>query len=211
MRKTHLLDALLPGTRQAILAATLTRPDRAWYLSDLAKHLGRVPSSLQRELAALVRAGILLRRQDGNRVYFQADPDCPVLPELRGLMIKTAGLADVIRDVLLPFGDGIRLALIYGSMARSDERSASDVDLLVVGEIGLSDLAPALKAAEKRLQRPVNPSVYSMAEFARKVKSGHHLLTRVVKSEVIFLIGGRHELESLGCGESSSRTRHQQK
>ncbi len=197
MRKTSTLDALFPKTRQEVLAATHTQTDRAWYLSDLARHLGVTPSSLQRELAALVRAGILHRRRDGNRTYYQADPDCPLLPELRGLMVKTAGLADVLRDVLRPFAKNIRLALIYGSVARAEERSSSDVDLLVVGAVGLADLAPALKRAESRLLRPVNPLVYSEKEFATKVRSGHHLLANILKDKVIFLIGDPRELESL--------------
>jgi DNA-binding transcriptional ArsR family regulator len=197
MRKTLTLDALFSKTRQGVLAATLTQPERAWYLSDLARHLGVTPSSLQRELAGLVRAGILNRRRDGNRTYYQADPDCPLLPELRGLMVKTAGLADVLRDALRPFAKRIRLAFIYGSVARAEERSSSDVDLLVVGSIGLADLAPALKRAESRLQRPVNPLVYSEKEFATKLRSGHHLLTNILKDEVILLIGDSRELESL--------------
>ena len=85
------LNALFPKTRQDVLAATLLDPNRAWYLSDLARHLGSQPSSLQRELAGLVAAGILRRSVDGNRVYFQADADCPCLGELRALMMKSSG------------------------------------------------------------------------------------------------------------------------
>ncbi len=197
MRKPNLLDALLPKTRQAILAATLLPPQRSWYLSDLARHLGVTPSSLQRELAGLVEAGILLRRRDGNRVYYQADPDCPLLPDLQGLLVKTAGLADVIRQVLRPHAGGIRIALIYGSVARARERSTSDVDLLIVGTVGLADLAPALKEAERRLQRPVNPLLYSPREFAEKARSGHHLVTSILRSDVLYVVGDNRELERL--------------
>ena len=211
MRKPAALDAILPKTRQAVLAATLMHPERAWYLSDLARHLGVTPSSLQRELAGLVEAGILRRRKDGNRVYYQADPDCPFLPELQGLMVKTAGLADVLRRALRPHATGICAALIYGSVARAEELSTSDVDLLVVGTIGLSDLAPALKKTEKRLRRPINAMVYSPEEFAEKVRSGHHLLTSVLKSEVIFVLGGPRELESLARREPDSHSHHKQR
>ena len=91
MRKSRALDALFPRIRQALLAATVLHPDRWWYLSDLAKHLDVRPSSLQRELAALVDAGILRRRRDGNRVYFQRNPDCPFLRELQGLLVRRLG------------------------------------------------------------------------------------------------------------------------
>src|SRR5437773_7488411 len=113
MRKSKAIDALFPRTRQAILAATLLHPDRWWYLSDLAKHLVVRPSSLQRELAALTSAEILRRRRDGNRVYFQANPDCPFLPELQGLLVKTAGIVDVVRETLAPFAKRIDWAFIY--------------------------------------------------------------------------------------------------
>src|SRR5712692_4566541 len=115
MRKKAAIDVLFPETRKAILAATLMQPDRWWYLSDLAHNLGVRPSSLQRELAALVEAGVLRRKSDGNRVYFQPEPDCPLLPELTGLMTKTAGLVDVVREALRPFAKSIRWAFVYGS------------------------------------------------------------------------------------------------
>jgi DNA-binding transcriptional ArsR family regulator len=125
MRKSRALDALFPKTRQVILAATVLHPERWWYLSDLAKHLGVRPSSLQRELTSLVDAGVLRRRQDGNRVYFQAQPDCPFLPELQGLLVKTAGVVDTLREVLSPFAKRIDWAFVYGSMARAEELASS--------------------------------------------------------------------------------------
>ena len=194
MSKSSSIDALFPKTRQAILATTMMRPDRWWYLSDLAKQLGRRPSSLQRELSALVRAGILRRRRDGNRVYFQADPDCPFRVELQGIMAKTAGLVDVLRGSLERLAKRIDWAFVYGSIARSEELSSSDVDLMVIGRVGLADLASALRDAERRLNRPVNPTVYARQEFAKKLKSGHHFLRTVLDGEKLFILGKADEL-----------------
>jgi predicted nucleotidyltransferase len=203
MRTSRPIDALFPSTRQAILAATLLHPDRWWYQSDLAKHLAVSPSSLQRELTKLTRAGILRQRPDGNRVYFQADPDCPFLPELQGLLTKTAGLVDVVRDALAPLDKGIDCAFVHGSIARGEELASSDVDLLVVGKVGLAELSPALRPAEERLGRPVNPTVYTRAEFAKKVKAGHHFLQSVLEKEKIFIVGDEHDLEQAARGETS--------
>lgn len=194
MRTTHALDSLLPRTRQAILVATLLHPEREWYLSHLAHHLGVRPSSLQRELAALTSAAILVRRVDGNRVYFRANPDCPFLPELQGLLIKTVGVAETVREALAPLAAGITWACLYGSVARAEELATSDVDLLVVGTVGLADLAPALRRAEQRLGRPVNPTVYSEAEFRTKLATGDHFLTAVLDGTTLSLLGDRHEL-----------------
>jgi len=202
MRKSNPIDYLLSRTVQGLLAATLLQSDRWWYLSDLAKHLGRRPSSLQEPLASLVAAGVLRRRKDGNRVYFQADPECPFLPELRGLIAKTAGLVDVLREALLPLQNKITVAFVHGSVARAAERSASDVDLIVVGTLGLKQLAPALEAAEKRLARPVNASSYTPREFAEKLAAKNHFLQTVLKREKLFVFGNDHDLERIGSPES---------
>jgi uncharacterized protein len=185
---------LFPRVRKAILASTLMRPERWWYLSDLARHLRMRPSSLQRELSSLIAAGILRRKREGNRVYFQPDPECPLFPELRGLMIKTAGLLDVLREALAPFADIIRWAFVYGSVARSDERSSSDVDLMIIGQVGLADIVPALRRAEGRIARPINPSVYTPEEFRSKLKAGNHFLQSVLKEKVVFILGQGDEL-----------------
>jgi len=209
MRTSWPIDALFPGTRQEILAATLMHPDRWWYLSDLARHLGRRPSSLQRELAALTDAGILRRRRDGNRVYFRADPDCPFLVELQGLMTKTAGLVDVLRESLEPFAGSIDWAFVHGSVARREVLSSSDVDLMVVGRVGLADLAPALRDAERRLNRPVNPSVYTRQELAKKLADGHHFLTSVIDGEKVDVLGNANELAGASGSGPRSGAHHE--
>lgn len=206
MRTSRPLDALLPKTRQAILAATLPRPGHLWYLADLARHL-RVPSSsLQRELAALVQAGILKRRRDGNRVYFQPDPDCPFLPELQGLIVKTVGLVDVLREALAPIAERMKWAFVYGSVARGEEKSDSDVDLMVIGDVGLSDVSPRLASARKRLGRKVNPTVYSTAEFTRKLLAGYGFHRGVLDKTKLFVVGNERELAA-AFGRRTRRSR----
>jgi predicted nucleotidyltransferase len=211
MRKKSIIEALLPRTRRAILAAVLLEPERAWYLSVLTAHLGRRnPSSLQRELESLVAAEILIRRQEGNRVYFQANRDCPVFPELAGLFAKTTGMVDVVRKALRAEEARIRLAFIYGSIARTDEGAASDIDLLIVGGVGLADVSSAVRIAERELRRAINVSVYSTAEFAAKAGRGHHFLTSVLSREKIFLIGNEYDLEELAHGRTGPTPRYEQ-
>jgi predicted nucleotidyltransferase len=196
MRK-NLLDALFPKTRQAVLAATVMNYRREWYLSDLARHLKVQPSSLQRELGNLVAAGILRRRDEGNRTYYQADMDCPVFGDLYGMLMRTVGLRDVLAEKLAPFADRIQSAFVYGSIARAEERSESDVDLMVIGDVGLAELAPALRSAEHLLSRPVNPSIYSPEEIAEKLAVGHHFLTTVMSKEKLFVIGSKDDLAAV--------------
>lgn len=209
MRKNDLLDSLLPKIRQAILTATILQPDRWWYLSEMAQHLRVTPSSLQRELAALAESGILRTRREGNRVYYQPNPQCPILPELRGLLVKTIGLADVLTEVLEPFCLQIEFAFVYGSVARSEETSSSDVDLMIIGSVRLAELAPRLREAEKQLQRPVNPTLFTLQEFARKAAEGHHFVTTVLNGAKIYLKGSDNELGTILNRQENSDARHQ--
>ena len=140
MRTSPSIDALFSKPVQGILSAVLLERDEPWYMSDLAKRLERTPSTIQRPLESLVAAGILQRSTDGNRVYYSRDPDCPFLHELQSLLIKTVGLADILKDLLHSVAKRIRVAFVYGSIARSEETSQSDVDLFVVGTATLEDL-----------------------------------------------------------------------
>ena len=192
--RDSLANALFPSTRQAVLAATVLHPDKWWYLSDLARHLGLTPSSLQRELKALVEVGILNRRTEGRQVYFKPNPDCPILPELKGIMTKTAVLTDVLRFALQSVSDSIQCAFVFGSVARAEEFSASDVDLFILGTVSLADLSLALKGIQEKLGSTVNPAVYTPLEFADKISAGHHFLLTVLHDEKLFIIGDEDDL-----------------
>ena len=123
MRNISVLDTLFPGVRQGLLVATLTHPHKWWYLSELADFLHTRPSSLQRELAALVHSGILERRRDGRRIYFKAETRSPIFGELRTIFEKTVGLIPTLRSAIRPFEKRIVCAFVYGSVAK---RSAQD-------------------------------------------------------------------------------------
>lgn len=197
MRKASPIDPLINKTIQSLLAATILQPDRSWCFSELAKQLRRRPSSLQAPLAALVAAGILQRRKDGNRVYFQANSDCPFLPELQGLMAKTVGLVEVLREALAPLKDRLELAFVHGSVAKSSEGSASDVDLIAIGSLGLADLSPVLGPAERRLGRPINASVYSPEEFSAKLTAKNHFVCSLLDKQKLFVLGKPNDLERI--------------
>jgi predicted nucleotidyltransferase len=195
---------------QEILTTVLFERDKPWYLSDLAKRLERTPSTLQRPLESLVHSGILRRWTEGNRAYFAAETDCPFLPELRGLLAKTVGLVDVLREVLRPFSKSIKAAFVYGSMASGRERSQSDVDLLIVGSVSLAALSPALARAEARLGRPVNATLLPPKEFTQKIADKNHFLRSVLAKEKMFVAGTTHELEELAKPRPRRRSRHEQ-
>lgn len=182
---------------QAILAVLYGRPDEEFYLRELARSSGTTASSLQRDLAALARAGIVLRTARGHQVYFRANRACPVFDELRGLVVKTFGVAEILRQALRPLADRIDAAFVYGSVARGEERAGSDVDLFLVGEAGFGEVIEALAPAQRRLAREINPTIFPREEFARKVRAGNHFLATVLEGRKLYLMGGKDELESL--------------
>lgn len=210
MRNKSPIDALFPKTRQGVLAATFGQPERWWFLSELANHLATSPSSLQREIESLVASGLLRQKRDGKRLYFQAESDSPIFGDLRNLVVKTLGVTAGLKEALTEFGNQIASAFIYGSIARSQEHALSDVDILVIGSVGLSDLSPSLRILEKKFKREFNAHCYSPPEFRRKVHSGNHFLTSILKQEKIFLKGDEHELEKLAGKPDGSDAHHEQ-
>ncbi len=205
MRNTT-LDALFPGIRQAILGSTLLQPTKWWYLSELAAVVGTTPSSLQRELASLVRAGIIERREDGRRVYFRAERRSPIFSDLKHLLEKTSGVSATLRDALASNSDGIELAFLYGSVARGEEHATSDVDLMLIGSARLAELTPALRRAETQIGRAINVTHYSTPEFRSKLKRKDHFLNSVMKGKLLFIKGGRRDLGKFagkGRGEAA--------
>ena len=210
MRTRRGVDALFPTIRKEILATVVLHPERWWYATELARLLKLPKTSLQRELVNLVHAGILRKRVEGKQVYYQADPATPFLPELQGLMAKTAGLVDVIREALTPFASRIAVAFVYGSVARAQELSTSDVDLMVVGDVGLKDLALPLRAARGRLAREVNVSVHSRGEFTKKAREGSGFISEVLDKPKLFVIGTKDDLEGI-AGTGTGRAEASQK
>ena len=170
MRTIKPLDALMPKTRQEILAATLIEPDRAWYVSELAHRMGVPPSSLQRELQGLTAAGILKTHRQGRMVYFQANTDSPVFPDLRSLLLKTAGLRDVLADALHSLGGKVLVAFVYGSMASGSEHSDSDIDIMLIGTLAPAELAMPLRGAREVLGREINPQSIPRRSSARSAR-----------------------------------------
>ena len=189
MRNTSILDALIPKTRQGILAALLVQPEKIWYVSELARRMGVPSSSLQRELHTLSAAGILKTHRQGRMAYFQANAESPVFPDLRGLLLKTAGLVDVLADALHPLAANIQRAFVYGSIASGEARMDSDIDLMIIGDVAPAELALPLRRAREQLGREINPTIYTAAEFTRRRAAKDHFLTDVLTRPRLPVLG----------------------
>ena len=189
--------ALFGKARSAVLGLLYGRPDESFYLRQIARAVGVGLGAVQRELKALEAAGVLRRTVRGRQVYYQANADSPVFQELKRLVLKTSGVANVLSSALAPLAERIQVAFVYGSMARGEPLRASDVDLLVVGDVDFAEVVAALATAQKSIGREVNPSVYGRADFERKVAQRQHFLTALLRESKIFLIGSQHELDAM--------------
>jgi predicted nucleotidyltransferase len=196
MSNISIASVLFSGTQQRLLSALLLNSHQPVYAMALANHLGVRPSTLQRDLAKFTAAGILKMSRNGNRTYFQANEECPVFPELRSLLIKTAGLVDVLRGELVPLAPKIKMAAVYGSFASGTETSRSDIDLLIVGSVKMIDLSPLLEQATGKLRRQINPSLYTPEEFSQKARRSHFVQS-VLGKPLLFLLGSNSDLEAI--------------
>jgi predicted nucleotidyltransferase len=191
-------SALFGATRQAVLRLFFSHPDERFYQRQVIRTVGLGSGTVQRELDLLAKTGILTRSVGGHQIYYQANSESPIFGELRGLIRKTFGVGDVLRAALDSIAPKISVAFVYGSVARGSEKSGSDIDLIIIGDnLSLDTVVPVLSDAQTELAREVNPSIYSMDEFRRKLTEGNHFLTSVAKEPKLFLIGNEHEFERL--------------
>jgi len=194
---SNLASLLFGAYRREVLALLLLHPELSLHVREIARLTGKAPGTLLRELNQLADAGLLVRKPTGNQVHYQADSSAPIFEELRGILKKTAGVADVLREALEPVARRVRAAFVYGSVARGDERAGSDLDLMVIGAVKFAELVKALASARDALRREINPNLYPPAEFGAKFAAGEPFLKRVLADKKIFLIGGEDDLGKL--------------
>lgn len=192
-------EVLFGKTRRNVLALLFGNPDDEFYLRQVSRESGESLGGVQHELARLTEAGLVTRTPRGKHVYYRANRHSPVFEEIRGLVEKTSGLANLVGSSIaeLAAERQFAFAFIYGSVATGTHGSASDVDLMIVGDVTLRELVPALRIAQERLGREVNPVVYSPEEFEKRLKAREHLLSRILEGPKIMLIGAESELAEL--------------
>jgi predicted nucleotidyltransferase len=192
-------EFLLGQTRSRVLAALFLHPEKALHVRELARLASASAGSLHRELRSLHELGLLLRSEIGRQVHYQANARSPVFAELAGLLRKTVGVGDVLRDALATLGDGVELAFVYGSIASGTESPRSDVDVMVLGSAGFADVALALTDAQAFIGREINPTPMSVAEFTRKLKEGQGFASNVAASPKIWLKGDEDDFAELAA------------
>ena len=192
-----LADALFPKVRQRVLAVLFGTPDRSFYANEVIALAQSGTGAVQRELASLSEAGLLTVSKQGNQKHYQANAGAPVFAELRGLVLKTIGLADVLRAALAPLAAQIDAAFIYGTVARQQDTAQSDVDVMIVSTaLGYGEVFGALEGATVSLGRKVNPTLYTIADWTKRMEQDSAFVTRVWQQPKIWLIGNEEKLHA---------------
>jgi len=201
-RKTHptipsrgLADALFAKVQQRVLGVLFGNPRRSFYANEVIGLARSGTGAVQRELARLEASDLVTVTRVGKQKHYQANAKSPLFEELRALVLKTVGLADVLRAALAPMTRSIRAAFVYGSVAKGEDTAASDIDLMVVTDtLTYPDLFAALEDASIQLGRKIAPTIYSSKELARRVKRDNAFVTRVLAQPKLWLIGDEGDL-----------------
>ncbi len=167
-----------------------------YHVREIGRLSGLNEATVRQELRKLTRLGLLEMRRAGNRAYYRADVSHPLHVDIRRLVLKTAGLVEVLREPLT--GKEIQFAFVFGSIARGTEGAASDVDLFVIGQVSLRQLSRLLMEVSATLGREINPHVMTVAEFVRRREAADHFLATVLGEPKLFVIGDEDELVSMG-------------
>ncbi|MEI8206369.1 MAG: nucleotidyltransferase domain-containing protein [Kiritimatiellales bacterium] len=192
-----LSDILSSRTRAGIFSALFGLGAKELHAREISRQAGVTLATVQQELKRLVELDLVTRRKDGNRVYFQANTRHPLFSEIQNLTVKTSGIVPLLREALDPVADEISSAFIFGSVARSAEQAHSDVDIMIVGNVGLRKISALIAPVCQQLDRELNPHTMTRETFSTRLKDGDAFLTNVARSAKLFLIGGEDEFGAM--------------
>lgn len=197
LKAISISDVLFSGVQQKVLRLLFGQPDRSFYANELATLGMTGRGALQRELQRMTSSGLISVTVIGRQKHYQANKNAPIYQELRGIVLKTFGLSDVLRHALSECAHNIAAAFVYGSVAKGTDTATSDIDVMVIADgLSYSHLFEALTKAEEILGRKVNPTLYSPEEFAKKFQNDNHFVVRVLDQPKIILIGDEDAISS---------------
>lgn len=191
------MKSLFANNVLEVLAVLFLSREEAIHQSKIVTLSGLRVIQVQRALQRLREAGLIEEYQQGNMVYYKLEKNQPILTDLKNMLYKTILIVEPFKKAFEKFTKQINIAFIYGSFANGTEIAESDIDLFVIGGIGLKKLSSLLSPIAKQLQREINPVVYIKAEFIKKVKIKDHFVTSVMRSQKLWLVGDDNELKKM--------------
>jgi predicted nucleotidyltransferase len=189
---------LFSKTQRQVLSLLFNNPDKSFYTKEIVRYAGVGTGSVQRELEKFSNTGLLTIKKIGNQKHYMANRKSPIFEELRGIVQKTFGLADILRKTLNQFKDSVELSFIYGSVAKGTDKANSDVDVMIISDqLSYSELLASVAPVEANIGRPVNPTIYTTKEFRDKIKSDNSFITRIIAQQKIYLIGSEDDIPTI--------------
>ena len=195
-KELSLAGALFSDVQQRVLALIFGHPERSFYTNEIVRDAASGTGAVVRELSRLQQSGLIHAERIGNQKHYRANRESPIFEELRSLVLKTVGLAEPLRKSLQPFADKIRVAFVFGSVAKGTDTARSDIDLMVIGDdLTYSDLYTALQDAEQILKRSVKPNFLSTQDWRRKLSQKNSFILNITSKPKIFLMGSEKVLQ----------------
>ena len=191
-----LIEQIFPRVRAEIIRLLFSDPDQQLHLRDLARLSGLAVGTIQREVSNMRASGLLNEERDGNRLYFRANTENPIFPELHGIALKTTGLQVQLSQALEGL-ESVEYAFVYGSFAEGTSMPDSDIDLFVIGSVGLRKLSPRLRDVADQKNREVNPTVMSAESFRKKRKSKDAYIENVTAGKKLWIVGTEDEFAAM--------------
>jgi len=182
--------------RSEIFRILFGAKDVELHIREIERRSGLNESNVRRELRNLESIDLVCRRKDSNRVYYRANEDHPLYRDIHNIVLKTSGLANVLKNAL--DDDRIHIAFVFGSIASGEEKAGSDVDLMIIGKLGLRDVTDLLSGVTDQIGREINPHIFTQEAFTKRIADGEQFINRVLNSPKMFIKGLSHELEEMG-------------
>src|SRR5258708_35527214 len=193
-RRKSLADALFTKTQQRVMRVLFGQPERSFYATELIRDAGTGSGAAQRELAKLEGSGLIVARRIGHQKHYQANAASPLYSELRSIVLKTVGLAEPLCDALKSLSSAIRVAFVYGSVAKATDQAASDIDLMIISDsLTYGDVFGGLERVTRAVGRKINPTVYTAAEFSKRARTENAFVTRVLEQPKLWVIGSEND------------------
>ena len=200
-------QALFTPAQQKLLGLLFVRVNEGFHLNEIMRLTGLGSASAQRELRRLHEAGLITSERIGNVRRFWPNKESLVYPELSGLVQKTFGLVGVLSSTLAPLRAQLQLAFVYGATAKGQDLPGSAIDVLLVAEVAevanYGDLLTRLAPAERTLRRKINPNLYALADYQRRLREGQPFLLQVLQQPKLFVIGEEANLQAISALDAS--------
>lgn len=197
-KNLSLSSALFSGVQQRVLALIFGHPQRSFYTSEIIRNVHSGRGAVERELARLEQTGLVSIQRVGNQKHYHANHESPIFNELRGIILKTAGLIEPLKQSLALYREKIKVAFVYGSIAKGTDTARSDIDLMVIGDdLTYAELFAGLQKAETILQRSINPTFLSFDDWCNKLSTKDSVIAKIAAQPKLFIFGSEADFERI--------------